>query len=123
MISGGMLCYTQLIRYYSQIHRLWFYLPSARQVVAVAAAVLLASSRATVQNQDNYDYYDPYGTRFQVLVGAAVLSIDTQHRLLNGQRRQVSTEFGLSDQETETVMAVKADTIQVFAQALDTGAA
>jgi len=75
-----------------------------------------------MQEHSEYDHYDPYSSRFQVLVGASALSIDTQRRLLNGQRWQVSSEFGLSGQEIKTVMAVQADTLQVFAQALDASA-
>ncbi len=71
----------------------------------------------------SYHDYDPYNSHLQTLICNAGLSIDTQHRLLNGQRRQVSAELGLSEQDIETVMSVQADTMQTFAQALDASAA
>ncbi len=75
-----------------------------------------------MNNYGNKDHYDPYNQSVQALVCNAGLSKDTQHRLLNGQRRQVSAELGLSEQDIETVMSVQADTLPLFAQALDASA-
>jgi len=38
--------------------------------------------------------------------------------LLNGQRRQVAVEFGLSDQEIQIVMAIDAKTLGDFVRGL-----
>jgi hypothetical protein len=93
----------------------WPRLIAARRAVAVAAAALSDDEEISV---DNCDHYDPYGSRFQVLVGAAGLSTDIRHRLLNGQRRQVSAELDLSDQEIETVLEIEAKTLRDFARDL-----
>ena len=38
--------------------------------------------------------------------------------MLNGHRRELATAVGLSDLERETVMSVRADTLEAFATAL-----
>ncbi len=59
-----------------------------------------------------YDQYDPYNHYLQTLVCDAGLSTATQERLLNGQRQQVATEFGLSAQEIKTAMGINAGTLR-----------
>jgi hypothetical protein len=56
--------------------------------------------------------------RLQTLICEAGLNAAILHRLLNGQRRQVATAFGLSGQELEAVMALQANTYQDLAQGL-----
>ncbi len=56
--------------------------------------------------------------RLQILVNTAGLHEDVRHRLLNGQRRQVAVELGLSEQEIKAVMAVQADTLLDFVRGL-----
>ena len=56
--------------------------------------------------------------RLQVMVGAAGLDDGVRHRLLNGQRRQVAAEFGLSGQEMEVVMRIEATVYRDFVQHL-----
>ncbi len=57
-------------------------------------------------------------SRLQTLAGAAGLNKSIRHRLLNGQRRQVAVEFGLSDQEIQIVMAIDAKTLGDFVRGL-----
>jgi hypothetical protein len=54
----------------------------------------------------------------RLLIGAAGLDESVRYRLLNGQRRQVAAEFGLSAQELEVVMAIEAMTLEDLAQGL-----
>ncbi len=54
----------------------------------------------------------------ELLIGAAVFCRATCNRLLNGQRRQVAMELGLSDSEIEVVMTIEATTLPDFAQSL-----
>jgi hypothetical protein len=54
----------------------------------------------------------------RLLIGAAGLDESICYRLLNGQRQQVATEFGLSAQELEVIMAIEAITLEDFAQGL-----
>jgi hypothetical protein len=61
--------------------------------------------------------FDDY-PRLQILVAVAGLQPDIRHRLLNGQRQQVAIEFDLPEQEIEGVVAIKAETLQDFAQGL-----
>ncbi len=56
--------------------------------------------------------------RLQLLTGAALLDTRLCDRLLNGQRRQVAAEFGLSGQEINVVMAIQAETFQDFVRGL-----
>ena len=56
--------------------------------------------------------------RLQVMIGAAGLDDGVRHRLLNGQRRQVAAEFGLSDREIKVVMRIEATAYHDFAQHL-----
>jgi len=56
--------------------------------------------------------------RLQALTGAAWLNQKLCDRLLNGQRRQVAIEFGLSSQEVNVVMAIQAETFQDFVRGL-----
>jgi hypothetical protein len=62
--------------------------------------------------------FNCYYPRLQVLAGTAALREGVRHRLLNGERRLVATEFDLSSQEIEVVMGVEAETIQDFARDL-----
>ncbi len=57
-------------------------------------------------------------SRLQVLAGAARMDTLLRERLLNGQRRQVAVEFGLSSQEVDAVMTIEANTVQDFAVGL-----
>ncbi len=57
-------------------------------------------------------------SRLQVLAGAARMDGLLCDRLLNGQRRQVAIEFGLSSREVDVVMAIEANTVQDFATGL-----
>ncbi len=56
--------------------------------------------------------------RLQVLVGAAGLDDGVRYRLLNGQRRQVAAEFGLSGREIEIVMRIEATAYRDFVRHL-----
>ena len=56
--------------------------------------------------------------RLQVMIGAAGLDDGVRRRLLNGQRRQVAVEFGLSGREIEVVMRIEATAYHDFAQHL-----
>ncbi len=56
--------------------------------------------------------------RLRLLIGAAMLSADVCYRLLNGQRKQVAVEYGLTGQELEAVMAIEAATLPCLAQGL-----
>jgi hypothetical protein len=52
------------------------------------------------------------------LVWAALTDLDFCARLLNGQRREVLATTNLTKTEQQTVLAVKADTLDAFASAL-----
>jgi hypothetical protein len=54
----------------------------------------------------------------QLLVGSAGLDKTLRDRLLNGDRRRVLAAFNLSQAEREAVLAVEADSLHAFAQAL-----
>ncbi len=57
-------------------------------------------------------------SRLQILAGAARMDTILCERLLNGQRRQVAVEFGLSRREVDAVMEIEASTVQDFAVGL-----
>lgn len=52
------------------------------------------------------------------LIWTALTDPDFQARLLNGQRREVLAAFGLTDAEWQTLLAVKADSLESFAGAI-----
>ncbi len=54
----------------------------------------------------------------QVLVGTAGLDRTFCALLLNGDRRRMIADFSLSDAEQEAVLAIEADSLPEFAQAL-----
>lgn len=54
----------------------------------------------------------------QILIGAANLDQSFRERLLNGDRLQVIDTLDLSEAEREAVLAIKAETLTDFAQAL-----
>jgi hypothetical protein len=56
--------------------------------------------------------------RIDRLVWEAFTDPDLRARLLNGQRREVLNAFNLTETERQTVLAVKADTLEAFAEAL-----
>jgi len=53
-----------------------------------------------------------------MLVAVAGLDPVLRNRLLNGDRQRAIVLFSLSSQEKEAVLAVQADTLPAFAQAL-----
>ena len=56
--------------------------------------------------------------RIDRLVWEAFINPDFRARLLNGQRREVLNAFNLTETERQTVLAVEADTLEAFAEAL-----
>jgi hypothetical protein len=54
------------------------------------------------------------------LVWAALTDLDFCARLLNGQRREVLAATNLTESERQTVLAIKANTLDAFASALCT---
>jgi hypothetical protein len=56
--------------------------------------------------------------RIDRLVWEAFTNPDFRARLLNGQRREVLKAFNLTEAEWQTVLAVEADTLESFAEAL-----
>jgi hypothetical protein len=52
------------------------------------------------------------------LVWLALTDSTFRERLLNGQRREIVASFGLTEVERRAVLAVKADTLEAFADAL-----
>jgi len=56
--------------------------------------------------------------KLEILVGTAGVDAALCERLLNGQRSQVITAFNLSEAEQEAVLAIKADSLPGFAEAL-----
>lgn len=56
--------------------------------------------------------------RIDELVWMALTDSVFCERLLNGRRREVLDALGLTDEERQTVLMVKADTLESFAGAL-----
>jgi hypothetical protein len=56
--------------------------------------------------------------RIDRLVWEAFTNPGFRARLLNGQRREVLNAFNLTETERQTVLAVEADTLEAFAEAL-----
>jgi hypothetical protein len=56
--------------------------------------------------------------RIDRLVWEAFTNPDFRARLLNGKRREVLNAFNLTEIERQTVLAVEADTLESFAEAL-----
>lgn len=52
----------------------------------------------------------------QVLIGTAVTDTGFRKALLNGSRRRILQGFPLSGDEIETIMSIKADSLEQFAQ-------
>ena len=52
------------------------------------------------------------------LVWLALTDSTFRERLLNGQRREIVASLGLTEVERRAVLAVKADTLEAFADAL-----
>ena len=77
----------------------------------MAAVLLEANDQMSMTTLDNHP-------RLQLLTGAIWLDTKLCDRLLNGQRRQVAAEFGLSSQEINVVMAIQANTFQDFVRGL-----
>ncbi len=55
----------------------------------------------------------------QAVIGTAVIDADFRKALLNGSRQRVIQSFNLSQEETEAVMAIRADSLEQFAGQLD----
>jgi hypothetical protein len=55
----------------------------------------------------------------QAMIGMAVIDQEFRKALLNGSRRYVIQRFPLTREEFETVMAVRADSLDQFAKQLD----
>ena len=60
----------------------------------------------------------PYES-LQVVVGTAVIDPEFRHALLNGARRRVIQSFNLTHEETDAVMAIRAESLEQFAGQLD----
>lgn len=56
--------------------------------------------------------------RIDRLVWEAFTNPDFRARLLNGKRREVLHAFNLTETECQTVLAVEADSLESFAEAL-----
>ena len=52
------------------------------------------------------------------LIWEAFTNQDVRARLLNGQRREILTSFGLTETERQTMLAIEAETLEAFAEAL-----
>ena len=55
----------------------------------------------------------------QAVIGAAVIDSEFRNALLNGSRRRVVTNFGLTSEEMNAVMSIRATTLEQFAGQLD----
>lgn len=55
----------------------------------------------------------------QAVVGNAVIDPEFRKGLLNGSRLRLISNFNLSPAEVEAVMAIHADTLEIFARQLD----
>lgn len=54
----------------------------------------------------------------QVLIGTALTDASFRHALLNGSRLKILKTFPLSRDEIDTIMAIRADSLEQFAGAL-----
>jgi hypothetical protein len=52
------------------------------------------------------------------IVATAVTDSSFRARLLNGDRHRVIAAFDLAQEERDAILAIQADTLEVFAQAL-----
>lgn len=57
-------------------------------------------------------------TALQTLIGTALIDREFCKELLNGRRPALLTEFDLTEEEREVVLAIKVDSIQEFAVGL-----
>lgn len=55
----------------------------------------------------------------QAVIGTAVVDSEFRQALLNGSRRRVVTEFGLTTEEMNAIMSIRATTLEQFAGQLD----
>ncbi len=56
----------------------------------------------------------------QAVIGNAVIDTSFRKALLNGSRGRVIQSFGLTREEIDAVMAIRADSLDQFARQLDT---
>ena len=56
--------------------------------------------------------------RLEHIVATAVTDSSFRTRLLNGDRRRVIAAFDLAQDEREAILAIRADTLEAFAQEL-----
>lgn len=56
--------------------------------------------------------------RIDELIWRALTDPTFRERMLNGHRREIVDSFGLTETEQQTLLAVKADTLESFAGAL-----
>ena len=56
--------------------------------------------------------------RLEHIVATAVTDSSFRTRLLNGDRRRVIAAFDLAQDEREVILAIRADTLEAFAQEL-----
>lgn len=54
----------------------------------------------------------------QLMIGTALTDLSFRKALLNGSRRKILQAFPLSGDEIETIMAIRADTLEQFASEL-----
>lgn len=55
----------------------------------------------------------------QAVVATAVIDSEFQRALLNGSRRRVVSDFGLTSEEMNAIMSIRAATLEQFAGQLD----
>lgn len=55
---------------------------------------------------------------FQVLIGTALVDTDFRKALLNGSRRKILQTFPFTSDEIETMMAIRAESLEQFASEL-----
>ncbi len=56
--------------------------------------------------------------QLQRMIATAVLDDAFRQRLLNGDRPHIVAEFGLPEQDAQTVLSIQADNLEAFAAAL-----
>ena len=55
----------------------------------------------------------------QAVIATAVINSEFRQALLNGSRRRVVSDFGLSSEEINAIMSIRAATLEQFAGQLD----
>ncbi len=55
------------------------------------------------------------GPALQTLIGTALIDSSFRAALLNGSRRRILQSFDLSDEQVETIMAIRADSLEQLA--------